>query len=133
MYKRLVLLMMAVFAVSAWGDTRPKPPVPNMQEMNQYKGNCKVPEFLVNIPPMMENDYTECVNDRNKPSKALVDVVLKQQVDQKAEFVSIVPAPRFYTRVYKVTYKIGGKTKAMICNDKMTYCLDDKPIVSRER
>jgi len=82
---------------------------------------------------MMENDYTDCVNTRFKPSKALVEVVLRQQVDKKAEFVSIEPAPRFYTRVFKVTYKIDGKKKAMICNDKMTYCLDDKPIVSRER
>ncbi len=82
---------------------------------------------------MMQKDYTQCVNDRYKPSKMLVEVVLKQQVSKKAEFVKVEPAPRFYTRVYKVTYKIDGKEKAMICNDKMSYCFDDKPIVSRER
>ena len=82
---------------------------------------------------MMQDDYTECVNKRYQPSKALVEVVLKQQVSKEAQFVKIEPAPRFYTRVYKITYKIGKETKAMICNDKMTYCFDDKPIVSRER
>jgi hypothetical protein len=130
MLKKLVILLTVASFVFA--DTRPKPPVPT-QPVNQHRGNCKVPEFLVNIPPMMENDYTSCVNDRYKPSKTLVSVVLKQQIDKNAELVKIEPAPRFYTRVYKITYKIGSKTKAMICNDKMTYCLDDKPIASRER
>jgi len=134
MFNKLVMFIVIAFSITTtWGSERPKPPVPNSQEINQYRGNCKVPEFLVNIPPMMENDYTQCVNDRFKPSKALVEVVLKQQVSKKAEFVKIEPAPRFYTKVYKVTYKIDGTEKAMICNDKMTYCLDDKPIVSRER
>jgi len=134
MLKKLVLLMTVALTATVWGDdVRPKPPVPNMDQMNQHRGNCKVPEFLVNIPPMMENDYTACVNDRFKPSKTLIEVVLKQQISKKAEFIRIDPAPRFYTRVYKVTYRIGEQTKAMICNDKMTYCLDDKPIVSRER
>jgi hypothetical protein len=131
MLKKLVLLAAVVVAIFA--DTKPKPPMPTAESMNQHRGNCKVPEFLVNIPPMMESDYVECVNDRFKPSKALAEVVLKQQVSKEAAFVSIEPAPRFYTKVYKVTYKIGNKTKAMICNDRMTYCLDDKPIVSRER
>lgn len=130
MLKKLVML--SVVAGIAFADTRPKPPVPT-QDLNQPRGNCKVPEFLVNIPVQMEDDYTSCVNDRYKPSKALVEVILKQQIDKKAEFVNIEPAPRFFTRVYKITYKVGGKTKAMICNDKMTYCLDDKPIASRER
>jgi len=131
MLKKLVLLITLVFSMSA--DVRPKAPVPTMESMNQHRGNCKVPEFLVNIPPMMQDDYVECVNSRYKPSKMLAQVVLKQQVNKSAEVISIEPAPRFYTRVYKVTYKIGEKTKAMICNDRMTYCLDDKPIVSRER
>jgi len=133
MLKKLVIVMTMVSATSLLADVRPTPPVPTMEGMNQHKGNCKVPEFLVNIPPMMQEDYTECVNERFKPSKTLVEVVLKQQVSKEAEFVKIEPAPRFYTRVYKVTYKIGGKEKAMICNDRMTYCFDDKPIVSRER
>lgn len=131
MLKKLVLLI--VFILIAHADTRPKPPVPSPDGMNQHRGNCKVPEFLVNIPPQMENDYTSCVNDRFRPSKTLVEVVLKQQVNKEAEFIKIEPAPRFYTRVYKITYKVGGEKKAMICNDKMTYCLDDKPIASRER
>jgi hypothetical protein len=129
--KKLVLFI--VFAMLAYADSRPKPPTPSMDKMGQPRGNCKVPEFLVNIPPQMENDYTTCVNDRFEPSKTLVEVVLKQQVDKKAELIKIEPAPRFYTRVYKISYKIGSKKGAMICNDKMTYCLDDKPIVSRER
>jgi hypothetical protein len=104
-----------------------------MGMMNQHRGNCKVPEFLVNIPPMMQDDYVSCINERFRPSKTLVEVVLKQQVSKDAELIKIEPAPRFYTRVFKVTYKIGKTQKAMICNDKMTYCLDDKPIVSRER
>jgi len=124
---------MVLMVNTAYGDTRPKPPVPTADSLNQRRGDCKVPEFLVNIPPMMQDDYTECVNKRYQPSKALVEVVLKQQVSKEAQFVKIEPAPRFYTRVYKITYKIGKETKAMICNDKMTYCFDDKPIVSRER
>jgi len=133
MLKNMVFVTTIVLVTLLSADVRPKPPVPNMQEMNQHKGNCKVPEFLVNIPPMMEGDYTQCVNDRYKPSKTLINVVLKQQVSKKAELIKVEPAPRFYTRVYKISYKIGSKVKAMICNDKMTYCLDDKPIVSRER
>jgi len=114
-------------------DTRPNVPTPALGDMSHRKAGCKVPEFLVSIPPMMEKDYVECVNRKHEPSEMLAKVVLKQQVSKKAEFVSIEPAPHFYTRVFKVTYKIGGETKAMICNDLMTYCLDDKPIVSRER
>jgi len=133
MLNKFVLLFVLTVSVSLGATEGLKPPVPNMQEMNQHRGNCKVPEFLVNIPPMMENDYITCVNDRFSPSKTLVEVVLKQQVSKDAKFVSIEPAPRFFTRVYKVIYKVGNDTKAMICNDKMTYCLDDKPIVSRER
>jgi hypothetical protein len=132
MLKKMVLLTTVVLTTLLFAEDRPKPPVPSM-EMSQPRGNCKVPEFLVNIPPMMQKDYTQCVNDRYKPSKTLIEVVLKQQVSKDAEFVKVEPAPRFYTRVYKVTYKIGSKTKAMICNDKMSYCFDDKPIVSRER
>jgi hypothetical protein len=131
--RKLVLVLALAILSNMSADVRPKPPAPTMGMDNQHRGNCKVPEFLVNIPPMMEKDYTECVNDRYKPSKTLVEVVLKQQVSKAAEFVKIEPAPRFFTRVYKVTYTLDGKTKAMICNDKMTYCLDDQPIVSRER
>jgi hypothetical protein len=133
MLKKMVLLTTVALATLLIADSRPKPPVPDMGAMNQHRGNCKVPEFLVNIPPMMQDDYTSCVNGRFKPSKTLIEVVLKQQVSKNAEFVKVEPAPRFYTRVYKVTYKLDGKEKAMICNDKMTYCLDDKPIVSRKR
>jgi len=133
MLKKMVLLTTVILATLLFADSRPQPPVPSMETMNQHRGNCKVPEFLVNIPPMMQNDYMQCVNDRYTPSKMLIEVVLKQQVSKEAEFVKVEPAPRFYTRVYKVTYKIGNKTNAMICNDQMTYCLDDKPIVSRER
>lgn len=131
--KKLVLILTLALVSGILADTRPNVPTPTMGQANQQRGNCKVPEFLVNIPPMMQNDYTECVNSRYEPSRTLVEVVLKQQVSEKAEFVKIEVAPRFYTRVYKVTYKIGNETKAMICNDSMTYCLDDKPIVSRER
>jgi len=133
MLKKLVLFTAFILLTNMLADTRPKPPVPTMEQMNQHRGNCKVPEFLVNIPPMMQNDYIECVNERFRPSKTLIEVVLKQQVNKDAEFIKVEPAPRFYTRVYKITYKVGGKEQAMICNDKMTYCLDDKPIVSRER
>lgn len=134
MVKRLVFFAVIALTANMLADnSRPNVPMPSMEGMNQHRGNCKVPEFLVNIPPMMQGDYVNCVNDRFKPSKALVEVVLKQQVSKDAEFVKIEPAPRFYTRVYKITYKTGGKEKAMICNDKMSYCLDDKPIVSRER
>jgi len=133
MLKKMVLLMTVVLTTLLFADSRPKPPVPSMDMMNQQRGNCKVPEFLVNIPPMMQDDYVTCVNDRYKPSKTLIEVALKQQVSKDAEFVKVEPAPRFYTRVYKITYKLGGKEKAMICNDKISYCLDDKPIVSRER
>jgi len=133
MLKNLVIFVTIMMVSSAFADTRPKPPAPSMKEMNQHRGNCKVPEFLVNIPPVMENDYTTCINDRFMPTKALIEVVLKQQVSKKAEFVKVEPAAKFYTKVYKVTYKIGAKEKSMICNDKMTYCLQDKPIVSRER
>lgn len=126
------MLIVATMALASSNEAK-RPPVPTMGDMNQHKGDCKVPEFLVNIPPVMEQDYTSCVNDRFKPSDMLAKVVLSQQVDKSAKLVSIEPAPRFYTRVYKVTYKVGGKKKAMICNDKMTYCTEDKPIVSRER
>jgi len=110
-----------------------KPPVPTASDINKDRGKCKVPEFLVQIPPMMEEDYRNCVNDRFAPSKTLIEVVLRQQVDKDAEFVKVEPAPRFFSRVYKITYKLGGKEEAMICNDLMTYCVKDKPIVSRER
>lgn len=114
-------------------ESRPKPPTPTIGDQQHRKAGCKVPEFLVSIPPLMEQDYVECVNKRSRPSDMLVKVVLKQQVSKKAELVSIEPAPRFHTRVFKVTYTVDGEKRAMICNDKMTYCLDDKPIVSRER
>lgn len=128
----LSILIAAAMAFANSNDAK-RPPIPTMSDMNQHQGNCKVPEFLVNIPGVMEQDYTSCVNDRFKPSDMLAKVVLSQQVDKSAKLVSIVPAPRFYTRVYKVTYMVGSKKKAMICNDKMTYCMEDKPIVSRER
>lgn len=129
---RLVLSSCLLISV-LYGTESLKPPVPTMSDMNKYRGKCKVPEFLVQIPPMMENDYKACVNDRFTPSKTLIEVVLRQQVSKEAEFIKVEPAPFFYSRVYKITYKIDGKEKAMICNDKMTYCLDDKPIVTRKR
>jgi len=127
-----ILVFLIVFAGFLFGATqsRPTPPAPSI---GGNANSCKVPEFLVNIPPVMEDDYTTCVNNRFKPSKALIEVVLKQQVSKKAEFIKIEPAPRFYTKVYKVTYKIGSSVESMICNEKMTYCLKDKPIVSRKR
>ena len=134
MLKQLVFILSAtVFLAAAVNETRPKPPTPTIGDIDHRKAGCKVPEFLVSIPPMMEKDYVECVNTRSRPSAMLAKVVLSQQVSKDAEFVSIEPAPRFYTRVYKVTYKLKGKMKAMICNEKMSYCLEDKPIVSRER
>jgi len=129
MLKQSVLILAFVsLLTAATSETRPKPPTPTMGDMNHRQAGCKVPEFLVSIPPMMEKDYVECVNTKTRPSD-----MLKQQISEEAELISVEPAPRFYTRVYKVTYKLKGKTEAMICNDKMTYCLDDKPIVSRER
>lgn len=132
MVKKLVLLTTLVFFGNLFAETKTTPPALGTDSLGQ-KNECKVPEFLVNIPPQMEDDYTSCVNDRYKPSKALVDVVLKQQVNKDAVIVSIQPAPRFYTRVYKIVYKVGKKEKSIICNDKMTYCVEDKPIASRER
>ena len=134
MLKQLFLItLVSVMVIADASGTKPKPPVPTMGDINQRQAGCKVPEFLVSIPPMMEKDYVECVNRRFRPSDMLAKVVLREQVSKKAEFVGIEPAPRFHTRVFKVTYKLDGKVKAMICNDRMTYCLDDKPIVSKER
>lgn len=132
MLKKLALLATMFIAGNLLADSKPTPPVLSADALGK-KNECRVPEFLINIPPQMEDDYTSCVNDKFKPSKALVEVVLKQQVDKDAVVVSIEPAPRFYTRVYKIVYKVGKKEKSMICNDKMTYCLNDKPIASRER
>ena len=132
MLRKSVLITMMIGSVLL-ADSRPNMPTPNLGDMNNRKAGCKVPEFLVSIPPMMEKDYIECVNRKFQPSKTLAQVVLKQQVNEKAELVSIEPAPRFYTRVFKITYKIGNKTEAMICNDMLTYCLSDKPIVSKMR
>ena len=128
-----LITLTAAYMFAGVGETKPKPPVPTMGDINQRNAGCKVPEFLVSIPPMMEKDYVECVNRRFRPSDMLAKVVIKQQISEKAEFVGIEPAPRFHTRVFKVTYKLDGKVKAMICNDRMTYCLNDNPIVSKER
>jgi hypothetical protein len=133
MLKQSVFILLAVSLLSAAVTETRKPPTPTMKDLNHRKAGCKVPEFLVSVPPMMEKDYVECVNTRSRPSDMLAKAVLRRYVSEEAVFVGIEPAPRFYTRVFKVTYKIGGDTKAMICNEKMTYCLDDKPIVSRER
>jgi hypothetical protein len=82
MLKRLVIFTALVLTTNTFADTRPSVPSPSMGKMNQHRGNCKVPEFLVNIPPMMQNDYVNCINERFRPSETLVDVVLKQHVSK---------------------------------------------------
>jgi len=115
-------------------DTRPSPPTIDGSALKTKKerNQCAVPEFLVNIPPMMEKDYVECINKRFWPSKKLAETVLKQKVDKRAELVRIYPALKFHSRVYEITYKIGKEQKSMVCNHQLTYCLPNNPIVDRE-
>jgi hypothetical protein len=127
------ILSGAVFMFAA-ADARPTPPtIESGQLLSQKERNkCAVPEFLVNIPPVMEKDYIECVNKRSWPSKKLVETVLKQKVDSKAELVSIYPAMKFHSRVYEIKYRVGKEDKSMVCNHTVTYCVPNNPIVDRE-
>lgn len=130
--KMIISLLGLVSLILA--NVQERPPVPSLggdQGAKQFP--CKVPEFLVQLPPQMEGDYKECINKRFEPTKTLVEVVLKQQVSKKAVLIDFHPSEHFFTKVYKVNYKIDDVTSAMLCNETMTYCVADKPIVNKKR
>ena len=130
------ILLVGFLLISLFANTRPSVPMPDIGKIeNDPHRNfkCKVPEFLVNLHPLIEKDYKECINNRNWPSTKLAQTVLKQQIDKRAKLGRIEVAKEFYSRVYRVEYIIGNKRKWLICNEKLTYCLKDEPVATRKR
>lgn len=131
------LFLGTLFSVSilfAAADERPA--LPNVSpDAMKVKSNfkCKVPDWLVHLPPAVEVDYKECANTRSQPTDKLAETVLKQQVSKKAKLLKVEPALEFYSRVYRVSYKIEGKKHTMLCNDSMEYCTAEAPLVTRKR
>jgi hypothetical protein len=126
----MFLLIGVVGLLNAVPDNIPPVPQPSVVSAKSAF-TCKVPEFLVNLPPQMEGDYKECVNNKNMPTQMKAKVVLREYVSKKAQFISIEPHDNFFTRVYKVNYKIDDIQVAMLCNESLTYCVSDKPIVKK--
>jgi len=126
-----MILGILIGVITLFGATRPAVPVVPPNQTYDYQ--CKVPDWLVSLPPVLEKDYKECLNERNKPSAKKVETVLKQMVSKEAEFVSIDIADAFYARVYRVVYTIGQSKKNIICNESLSYCLEDNPVVNTIR
>lgn len=129
--KWLVGFLVGMLALSA-ADRPPVPGVPKgapQSETNAALSQCKVPPWLAILPPDMEPDYRDCVNNVFRPTDMKALTVLKQQIGKSAELVAIDEVPQFFSRVYRVRYTLDGKERAMICNDKMTYCVPDAPVV----
>jgi len=128
--KNLVLLFL-VLALPLFSSTRPAMPMPSESVDIDKRYKCKVPDFLWQLPPMMESDYKECVNNKFMPSRKLAELVLKQNVNRKAELIDIKIVKEFYSRVYRISYKLDNTLHNMICNDGLSYCLEDRPIAKR--
>jgi len=130
----MIALALLGTTVAGWGADRP--PVPTGPSLNGEKKailkSCKVPEWLIILPPQVEADYKDCVNRFYQPTEMLAATRLKLHVDKKAELVSLKPAEGFF-RAYRMEYAIGGKKAALLCNEDLTYCVADKPAFQVKR
>ena len=109
-------------AVPQVGDGSPK------QRIDEI---CKIPPWLAVLPPGVEPDYRECVNKLNHPSSKLAETMVKEFISREAKLVKVEPALEFFARVYRVQYMLGGKKTTLLCDEKITYCVPDKPVIKR--
>ena len=125
----IVISLQAGEKAKSFDDLPPALP----DNMKSTPSSCKVPPFLVHLPPGMQEDYKSCVNDTFKPTKLKAQSFLKYEFNKNAEFVSLEAASEFYTRVYRLKYKLNGKVQALICNEKINYCLKDEPVGKKHK
>ena len=101
---------------------------PALPSVVKTKKTCKVPPWLVHLPPGMEQDYKDCVNDTFRPTKRKAQHFLKYEFNKNAVFASLHVSKEFHTRVYRIRYTLDGKSAALLCNEKIDYCVKDQPI-----
>ena len=133
MMKSVAIGMIMMLATAVWGAERP--PVPGAPVLDSGQKailkSCKVPEWLIILPPPVEKDYADCVNRFYQPSNELAITRLKLHVDKKAELVSLKPAAGFL-RAYEIEYSVEGKKKSLLCNEDLSYCVANEPVFQKK-
>lgn len=121
MIRSLTLLLVTIFVSQA-----ARPPVPDVGhevKKREILNSCKVPAQIVVLPPMVENDYRECVNRYYMPDVRVVAYSIGEMLKKNVEVKRLAIADDFI-RAYEVDIVVDKKPKRLLCDEKVNRCFE---------